>query len=196
VGPEAGGRPYSMENIRSFYGAPSKTRYRDPTTWSFQEDVGLGDRAKASELQAIVKGLTGENPPMEEPPAPSPTELAVVPAGASAPPDGPMEGGGLLAGPEKTKYETDTKPHIPNFVSVQGSAYMYGFAHAEYLGMFFMGGFRLPRMKNPAGNSIAVFELCPSGVRITYQPWRGKPLAPASNTRRRIRRGRSTRRRR
>jgi hypothetical protein len=157
--------------------------------------VGLGDRAKASALQAIVKGLTGVEAPVEEAPAPSSAELAVVPAGASAPPEGPMEGGALFQ-PEKTIYETNTKTHIPNFVSVQGSAYMYGFAHAEYLGMFFMGGFRLPGMKNPAGKSIAFFDLCPSGVKITYQPWKGTPMAPGSNTRRRVRRGRSTRRRR
>lgn len=195
VGPEAGGRPYSIDNIRKFYGVNSNTRYREPSTWPFQEGVELGDRANASKLQAIVKGLTGVEAPVEEAPAPSPAELAVVPAGASSTgSEGSMEGGALF--PEKAFYEKETQTHIPNFVSVQGSAYMYGFAHAEYLGMFFMGGFRLPGMKNPAGNSIAFFELCPSGVRISYQPWKGKPMAPGSNTRRSVRRGRSTRRRR
>jgi hypothetical protein len=250
VGPEAGGRPYSIENIRSFYGAPSKTRYRDPTTWPFQEDVGLGDRANATKLQELVKRVTGGLvAPVEEVEIPKDLTSPVTPDVRSISEDemkmemyrkkheeqfksfspelqaqiknyekrgysrsgttmymgNPLDPtntieltttGGALFQPEKTKYETDTKTHIPNFVSVQGSVYMYGFAHAEYLGMFFMGGFRLPGMKNPAGKSIAFFELCPSGVRITYQPWKGTPLAPASNTRRRVRRGRSTRRRR
>ena len=192
VGPEAGGRPYSIDNIRKFYGVNSSTRYRDPATWPFLEEIGLGDHKNATALQAIVKSLTGVDTPVEEVPPPSSTDLAVA---SAAPSDLPMEGGALFQ-PEKTKYETDTKTHIPNFVSVQGSAYAYGFAHAEYLGMFFMGGFRMPGMKNPAATSLAFFELCPSGVRITYQPWKGAPLTPGSNTRRRKRHGRSTRRRR
>jgi hypothetical protein len=171
VGPEAGGRPYSIDNIRKFYGVNTDTRYRDPSTWPFEEDVGLGDRANATKLQELVKRVTGGLvAPAEEPPAPSPAELAIVPAGAPTPPvEGSMEGGALFQ-PEKTKYETDTKTHIPNFVSVQGSVYMYGFAHGEYLGMFFMGGFRLAGMKNPSSSEtgLAFFTLYPSGVKISY----------------------------
>jgi len=66
-------------------------------------------------------------------------------------------------------YSKATATHIPNFLSVQGSTYAYGFAHAEYLGMFFLGGFRLAGMLNPASVSDAFFDLCADGVKIQYK---------------------------
>ena len=71
-------------------------------------------------------------------------------------------------GTQKDIYAKATQTHIPNFISVQGSAHSFGFAHGEYLGMFFMGGFRLAGMKNPAAKSDAYFELCSDGVKIQY----------------------------
>lgn len=158
LNPESAGRPYSIENVRGFYGVPSKTRYRDPQTWPFQDSIALGDIANAAQLDQIVKGLTGVQPP----PEPS-IESAAAVAGQS--------GGGLLvATPEKDKYNIATKTHIPNFLSIQGSAHSYAFAHAEYLGMFYIGGFRLLGMKNPAAKSIAYFSIYNDGVKIEYVP--------------------------
>ena len=158
MNPESGGRPYSIENVRGFYGVPSKTRYRDPQTWPFADSIALGDIANAAQLNEIVKGLTGVQPPPEE----SVNSAAAV--------LGQTGGGLLIATPEKDKYNIATKTHIPNFLSVQGSVYAFGFAHAEYLGMFFLGGFRLLGMKNPAAKSIAYFSIYNDGVKVEYVP--------------------------
>jgi hypothetical protein len=105
--PEAGGRPYSIDNIRKFYGVASTTRYRDPATWPFLEDVGLGDRKNAANLQAIVKTLTGVDTPVEEVAIPTEAEFKdELPA--AAPAIAPMEGG-ALGQPEKTIYEKATQ---------------------------------------------------------------------------------------
>jgi hypothetical protein len=137
--------------------------------------MNLGDRAQATKLAEIVKGLTGVTPPTEteEAAAKAATEkeaaAAKPAAGANEDPSAPTQGGAFMQ-PEKTKYEQATKTHIPNFISVQGSTYAYGFAHAEYLGMFFLGAFRLAGMKNPAKTSIAVFKLYDDGVKLGYVP--------------------------
>jgi len=164
MNPESGGRPYSIDNIRKLFGIQTNTRYRDQATWPFQDDMKLGDRANAAQLNEVVKGLTGAVPPSEQP-----IDLKNVGAAASPVAEDPTVGG-ALGQPEKTIYETATKTHMPNFVSVQGSVYAYAFAHAEYLGMFFFGGFRLPGMKNPANTSIANFGLFEDGVKINYSP--------------------------
>jgi hypothetical protein len=161
--------------------------------------MNLGDRAQATQLANLVKGLTGITPPTEaeEAAAKAATEkeaaAAKPAAGANEDPSGPPpQGGGAFFQPEKTKYETDTKTHIPNFISVQGSTYAYGFAHAEYLGMFFLGAFRLAGMKNPAKTSIAVFKLYEDGVKIAYVPMNSAdvPAAePKTGGRRKTRKG-------
>lgn len=154
--PEANGRPYSMDNIRKFYGVTSNTRYRDPTTWPFTEDIGLGDWKNSGELNNLVMKITGVNPPPNKDPAEEAKEQGSTP-----------QTGGF--GEQKGIYSVATKNHIPDFVSVAGSNYAAGFAHAEYLGMFFMGGFRLPGMKNPGfGNRTAYFNLTPTGVNLSY----------------------------
>ena len=160
--PEAKGRPYSIDFVRKFYGTPTNTRYREPTTWPFNESVALGDRAKAAELNALVTSITTvtDIPAEPEAKAPEGAPAAAAPGNVSD----PQEGGGT----DKQIYEQATLKRIPNFVSVQGSAYAYGFAHAEYLGMFFMGGFRLYGMKNPAKDKQAVFGFYEDGVKTTY----------------------------
>jgi hypothetical protein len=159
MSPEAGGRPYSIDNIRKFYGVPSKTRYRDPATWPFTEDIGLGDAAKRSALNAIVTDITKiTDIPEVETKLPAELEAVTIQ-------EDPQAGG---AGEQKSLYAKATQTHIPNFISVQGSVYSYGFAHGEYLGMFFMGGFRLAGMKNPAKTADAYFEFCSDGVKIQY----------------------------
>ena len=159
--PEAKGRPYSIDNIRKFYGTPTNTRYREPTTWPFNESVALGDRAKAAELNALVTNITSVTDIPAEPEAKAPEG---APAAAAAGTAALQEGGAA----DKQIYEQTTLQRIPNFVSVQGSAYAYGFAHAEYMGMFFMGGFRLYGMKNPAKDKQAVFGLYEDGIKTTY----------------------------
>lgn len=159
IGPEAGGRPYSIDNIRKFYGVDSKTRYRDPATWPFTEDIGLGDLAKAGQLKALVTGIT-QVATVPDDVVGLPVELADAKVTANS------QAGGF--GTQKDIYAKATQTHIPNFISVQGSAHSFGFAHGEYLGMFFMGGFRLAGMKNPAAKSDAYFELCSDGVKIQY----------------------------
>jgi len=175
VRPEANGRPYSIENVRTFYGAPSRTRYRDPATWPFIEPIGLGDRAMAAALKQTVAGLTrlGATTIPDQGDVVMPKDLAIkvaVVADADEDPTAPGMVGGFGLTAAKRTYDAATKIHIPNFVSVQGSVYAYGFAHGEYLGMFFMGGFRLVGMKNPALKSIAYFALGEDGVKIQYMP--------------------------
>ena len=156
--PEANGRPYSIDNIRTFYGVNSKTRYRDPATWPFTEAITLGDRennglTSNKELVGIVTQLTGAEvppPPEDKAPEVNPGEEQPVVA----------EGGGLVSSVSKNIYSKATLEHLPNVISVQGSKYMLAFAHGEYLGMFFAGVLRLPGMKNPAnGNNVAYFSL-------------------------------------
>jgi hypothetical protein len=158
--PEAKGRPYSIDYVRKFYGAPAKTRYREPATWPFPEDIGLGDMKQKTALNAAVTAITAVSgaPEEGEPAAP---DVQVKQGDVE-----PAKGGGLTSA--KSIYEANTVQRIPNFVSVQGSAYAYGFAHGEYLGMFFMGGFRLVGMKNPAAKTVAFFDLCADGVKIQY----------------------------
>lgn len=156
--PEANGRPYSIDFIRKFYGVQTATRYRDPQTWPFPDSLELGDRKQKEALKQKVVQITSlqQVPDEQDPKAPN-VKVTQDPQ--------PQEGGG----PDKALYEATTLKRIPNFVSVQGSAYAYGFAHAEYLGMFFFGGFRLLGMKNPASkNRIASFDLCPDGVKVQY----------------------------
>ena len=163
--PEAGGRPYSMDNIRKFYGVQTKTRYRDSTTWPFEESLELGDWKNSKDLDIIVKSLTGVVPPPNQDPA------QVIEEDPK-----PLVGG---LGKQKNIYIAATKNHIPDFVSVAGSNWSYGFAHAEYLGMFFAGGFRLPGMKNPGfGNRVAYFELCNSGIKLNYKNTGAEPSWP------------------
>jgi len=165
LNPESNGRPYSIDSIRTLYGAPSKTRYRDVTTWPFPESPTI----TGSELNQIVKDLTGL------------TALPETPAIKTR--RNSQTGGGMFSSEsEKDKYSRTTKEHIPNFVSVQGSPYAYGFAHAEYLGMFFLGGFRLAGMKNPAASSIAYFELFDDGVKIKYVPKNPTDILVEPNT--------------
>jgi len=167
--PESKGRPYSIENVRKFYGVPSKTRYREPTTWPFPDNINLGDRANSGTLAEIVKSLTGITPPVEG--AESAGDLSALETLNASPIEkqGQKQKGGFLGiGSEKAKYDAATLTHIPNFLSIQGSAYAYGFAHGEYLGMFFLGGFRMAGMKNPSKSSIAYFSLNDDGVLIKY----------------------------
>lgn len=74
---------------------------------------------------------------------------------------------------QKKQYDELTKKRIPNLVSVQGSPRAYAFAHAEYLGMFFFGGFRLAGMKNPAsGSYVASFVLNTGNVITRYDKFK------------------------
>ena len=133
--PEANGRPYQLKNIRAFYGAPSATNGREPTTWPFAEMT--------------------QPTPQEVP------DVGIKPA---------TEGGGLFESQNKGIYSAATKTHVPNLVSVNGSMWAKHFPHAEYLGMFYFGGLRLPGLKNPASKSLAYFLLNDAGVKITYLP--------------------------
>jgi hypothetical protein len=160
--PEANGRPYSMDNIRNFYGVPSKTRYRDSSTWPFSEDIRLGDWNNSRTLNELVEKITGIEPPGNEDPAKQLKAQSEDPT--------QLQSGGLFGfGKQKGEYAAQTQNHIPDFVSIAGSNHAIGFAHAEYLGMFFLGGFRLTGMKNPGfDNRTAYFNIYPSGIELTY----------------------------
>jgi hypothetical protein len=161
--PEANGRPYSIDNIRKTFGASNLgERYRDPATWPFLEDIKLGDRKYKKELAATVEKILNIKVSADE----SESADAV-----------PTE---LKGGSEKSIYSELNKTHMSNFISHRGSVYAYGFAHAEYLGMFFFGGFRLYGMKNPAPKGrVAHFSLCNSGVKIEYLDQKADPVWPA-----------------
>ena len=172
--PESKGRPYSMDFVRKFYGVPAKTRYREPTSWPFNEGMELGDRKNAADLKRIVSQITQlqEVPEEGDPVAP---EVQVKTGDPSE-----LQAGG---GKEKDIYSANTLKRIPNFVSVAGSVYAFGFAHAEYLGMFFTGGFRLAGMKNPTppGGPDAYFELYPNGLKIDYTTKSASTILPNEN---------------
>jgi hypothetical protein len=168
VKPESKGRPYSMDFIRSTYGIEKAGRYRDERTWPFEDAMSLGDRAQKSQLNSTVSQLTGVQSVPEEPSAAAVMSELNKKAGG-----GRKQTGGLFGvGAQKSVYDKLTAQRIPNFISVQGSAYAFTFAHAEYMGMFFFGGFRLPGMKNPAtGTYMARFPLTTGGVDIVYEPF-------------------------
>lgn len=170
--PEKNGRPYSMDNIRKFYGVTTNTRYRDPATWPFPENMNLGDSA----LEYIVYVLIGIKPP-------PPKKDIVAEAGITTTENSLQKGGlsltNTMFGKQKTIYSSATQKHIPDFVSVAGSTYAWGFAHMEYLGMFFAGVPRLPGMKNPGyGNRTAVFTMNPSGIKLAYEDYTILTVAP------------------
>jgi hypothetical protein len=184
IGPEGKGRPYSMDYIRSTYGIVKSSRYRNVRTWPFFSSHVLGDRSEKDTLNKIVAGITDvhikdfENAEAEQIKSIETEVKTVSPdkIGATAK-NSKQESqeGGLFGLFEKEKgiYTKATVSRIPNFVSVKGSIYAAAFAHAEYLGMFFFGAFRLPGMKNPtAGNDVAVFTLHSDGVKIHYTPFK------------------------
>lgn len=81
-----------------------------------------------------------------------------------------QKGGVLGYGPEKTKYELETKTHMPNKVGIpaytpQGN----GFAHSEYFDMTWFNAFRWLGMKNPGftGNTF-VAQLHEDGISFNY----------------------------
>jgi len=159
--PEAKGRPYSIENIRTFYGAPTKNRYREQATFPFY-NMSLGDRKESKLLNKIVTHLTDVSYIPDESEPIIPNIRVSIPSSVGA------EGGSGSSSSSKAIYEALTLKRIPNFVSVQGSVYSYGCAHLEYLGMFFYGGLRFPGMKNPTTKHVAMFDLCADGVKIRY----------------------------
>jgi len=163
--PEANGRPYSMENIRGFYGASTKTRYRDIETWPFNPGEFGFDSWVNTERAFKVKVLTGmeevESTRVVAPDLPVVEEDPKVASG----------GGWSPFSGEKSIYEKETQTHIPNFVSIRGNSSAYAFAHAEYLGMGFAGGLRTPGLINPVPHQYpkhAYFDLYPNGVTIQY----------------------------
>jgi hypothetical protein len=178
--PEANGRPYSIDWVRKFYGVPTKTRYRDPLTWPFSDEVTVVDGVSYKSettydtrnhqiVKKIVEFLTKTDVPQtEEVQLPGPKEQLVVKNTTGE--KEPMEGG-FWNRTQKTKYSADTQTHIPNFLSVEGNKRAHIFAHAEYLGMFFAGVFRLANMLNPVPSTSGkceFFEMYPNGIKIQY----------------------------
>lgn len=165
--PEKGGRPYGFQNIRQMYGVANPQRYREPTTWPFEVSGELGNIGKKTNLATIVSQLTGA----------SPTQVAALKEAVPVNPANvvlePTQKGGLFGfGEEKTKYEEQTKKHIPNFVSVVGSKWALAFPHAEYMGLFFAGAMRTYGRKNPVPTgdfeNVATFYFTGQGVSILY----------------------------
>ena len=79
--------------------------------------------------------------------------------------------GGLLGlGAQKGAYEVATKSHMPTRVMVPVlSALWKTFPHAEYMGMTFAGGTRLPGMKNPGfKNHTFIAEFSDAGLTFKY----------------------------
>jgi hypothetical protein len=81
--------------------------------------------------------------------------------------------GGLLGlGPEKNKYERETKTHMPTRIAIAAKTPVgKGFAHAEYFDMMFAGAMRFAGMKNAGftGNTF-VGEVYESGISWKYVP--------------------------
>jgi hypothetical protein len=168
------GRPYSIENIRKMYGIKNTSRSHSiQETWPF--DTKLDDTA---EIKQVATSLTGVDSAEASAAAAAAAEAAAkeaaAAAAAAATAAAPAQsGGGIFSGKHKAKYEVDTMSHIPNFISVAGSTWMAHFPHAEYLGMFFLGGLRMAGMKNPSTQNTAYFTFTKSGVLINYMEWSG-----------------------
>jgi hypothetical protein len=59
------------------------------------------------------------------------------------------KGGGFFTGSEKTKYDDQTKLHMPTKLMIYATApKSQVFPHADYWGMTYFGGIRMPGMKN------------------------------------------------
>jgi len=164
LNPESGGRPYTLDKVRQFYGVPSSDRsFRDFWTWPFEEPIDLDSIHKKSDVQAIVRQMTGGLTATDDT-MPSTKQLEENASGPDV-----KEGGGVFTSDAKAIYNKKTNEHIPDFLSIRGSSWASGFSHAEYFGMFFVKALRKPGMKNPAsGSNIAYFGLYPSGVRIQW----------------------------
>lgn len=163
IKPESKGRPYSIDYVRRFYGVDSQTRGRDQRTWPFSETF-----SKNEELRRFVQNIIGIPVPGEDP-ATQAQQLEELKQIEDVPPQNIQpqiadQSGGL--GAQKSIYEAKTADRIPNFLSI--SSLFEVFAHAEYLGMFFLGAFRLPGMKNPSIDHPAFFEMCEDGMKIEY----------------------------
>lgn len=185
IKPEEKGRPYSIDRIRSYYGSPSTTRYRDAATWPFEQ----GTEPDKEDVRKVAKEITSLEPPSVEEEEKEDSSIMkqlqglfgiggtkekTVATDTTAP--ALAQSGGVLGiGKEKGLYEKATKTHMPNFVSIRGTSKLLGaFAHAEYLGMFFYGGFRKLGMKNPGKTATAYFPLTKAGVKIEYVPFEKK----------------------
>jgi len=187
IRPEAGGRPYSLDNVRRFYGVSTKSRYRDIQTWPFSDEVTVVDGVSIKSettfdtrnhpvIKKIVEHLTKSEMPVEEEaklPAPKEDLTVRVPEGVTGDADDAQTGGGwtVFNRTQKNRYSKNTQTHIPNFLSVEGNHRAHIFAHAEYFGMFYLGVFRLAGMLNPVPHSVnkcAFFEMFPNGMKIQY----------------------------
>ena len=81
------------------------------------------------------------------------------------------KGGGFFSGPEKNKYEAETKVHMPTKIMIYATdPKSQGFPHAEYMGMTYFGGFRMTGMKNPGykGNTF-VGRVYPTCISYAYE---------------------------
>ena len=171
IRPEANGRPYSLDWVRSFYGIPGSNRRRDKRTWPFPNESWDWDTRNNKNINNIVGKITGLTPLVDSDKPPliySDKKLAVpLVKGDDNEEEEPMKGGSA-----KSEYASATQNHIPNFLSVQGSPWAaLSTAHGEYLGMFYFKTIRLKGMKNPVpdnSNLCAFFEIYPSGVKINY----------------------------
>ena len=77
-----------------------------------------------------------------------------------------QQGGFIISGPEKKKYELETMTHMPTQVKIPTEQ---AFAHAGYFDMVWMTSARLYGMKNPGfGTHTFVAELQENGVSFKY----------------------------
>lgn len=166
-------RPYNMEKIRKYFRVDSKKNGYYEGTWPF---------------------ATPYKQPATDPDSDVAKQLAQPPQGGGGQSGSGQKGGG----PQKDIYATETKTHMPNYISYTGNILARAFSHAEYMGMFFMGGFRLLGMKNPvkSKNVVAYFRLTANGVNIQYvkyeEPQKG---GKRTRTRKRKHKLRKTRKR-
>ena len=92
-------------------------------------------------------------------------------------------GGFLFTGPEKAKYEKDTKEHMSNLVTVPVGYKAQGFPHVQYLGITYFGAPRMPGMKNAGYNDgkksmTFLADFYPSGLTHRYIDGPSVPEAP------------------
>ena len=142
---EKKGRVFSIDNIRkSYIPEYNGDRYRNNSTWPFQEDIKFGDKKYNDELDVIINKILGTN------------EISYK----------DEESKNIIGG---SNYDELNKYHIPNLISHRGNKDAYIIAHCEYLGMFYFDVIRTISMKNPTPKGkIAYFNLYNTGIKINY----------------------------
>ena len=185
-------RPYTMKDIRNYYGFKSDTDGRSCDAWPFTDAICVTnpsimlskeDKNEFKELLELAEAEEVKKIQEEERQAAAGTAAGTAGTAGTA-----VLGGFILtqdakrARNEKNKYASDVLLYMPNVIRYQCNKYVLFAPHSEYLGMTYFTAFRGSKIKNPATKYIAYFRLNKDGVNIQYLP---NKMSGGSNTKKR-----------